>query len=112
MLPFPPSVNAIWRNFGGKRSIKSKAYREWETAADKLKPSDIVQLQGDVRAEYVFGRPNKRRRDVGNLEKVPSDTLARWGVMEDDSQIVDIRLRWGQPDEVAAGFVLCKVWEV
>lgn len=37
------------------------------------------------------------------MEKATSDTMTRWGVLEDDSQIVDIRLRWGRPEEVKAG---------
>lgn len=60
-------------------------------------------LQGDVIAVYTFGRPDRRRRDVANLEKAPSDTLTRWGVLDDDSQIIDIRLRWGRPDEIKPG---------
>lgn len=112
ILPFPPSMNAIWRNFGGKRTIKSKQYREWEKAVDAIKPSGIVKLQGNVIAHYVFGRPDKRRRDVANLEKAPSDTMTRWGVLDDDSQIVDIRLRWGTANEVTAGFVKITISEL
>ncbi len=105
-------MNSIWRNFGGKRTIKSKAYRDWEKAVDAVKPSGIVKLQGNVIAVYTYGRPDRRRRDVANLEKAPSDTLTRWGVLDDDSQIVDIRLRWGAPDEILAGFVRVDIREV
>lgn len=62
-----------------------------------------MKLHGDVVAVYTFGRPDKRRRDVANLEKAVGDTLTRWGVLEDDCQIVDIRLRWGRSGEVRAG---------
>lgn len=40
-------------------------------------PSGIVKLQGEVIAVYTFGRPDKRRRDVANLEKAVGDTLVR-----------------------------------
>jgi crossover junction endodeoxyribonuclease RusA len=70
-----------------------------------------VRLNGDVVAVYTFGRPDKRRRDVANLEKAASDTMTRWGVLEDDSQIVDIRLRWGGPDEVRPGGCLLRLEE-
>ncbi len=52
-------------------------------------------MNGEVIAVYTFGRPDNRRRGVANLEKAASDTLTRWGVLENDSQIVDIRLPWG-----------------
>lgn len=56
-------------------------------------------ITADVAVDYIFKRPDKRRRDVGNLEKAVSDLIVAAGILEDDSQIVDIRLRWGQPDD-------------
>lgn len=103
LLPFPPSVNNLFLNVSRGGRVKTAKYRAWEKEADAAKPSGIVKLRGDVVAIYTFGRPDKRRRDVANLEKAASDTMTRWGVLEDDSQIVDIRLRWGGTHEVAAG---------
>jgi len=103
VLPFPPSVNNLFLNVSRGGRVKTAKYRAWEKAADAVMPSGIVKLQGEVIAVYTYGRPDKRRRDVANLEKAASDTLTRWGVLEDDSQIVDIRLRWGRADEIKAG---------
>ena len=102
-LPFPPSVNNLFLNVARGGRVKSPRYRQWEKDADAHKPAGIVKLQGDVIAVYTFGRPDKRRRDISNLEKAVGDTLVRWQALEDDSQIVDIRLRWGTPEDVKSG---------
>lgn len=102
-FPTPPSVNQLYRAVRG-RSIKSKAYRDWEKLVDGfayLVPRKT--LQKPVQAVYAFGRPDNRRRDLGNLEKATSDLLQRWGVLTDDSDITDIRLYWA--DDVEPGMV-------
>jgi crossover junction endodeoxyribonuclease RusA len=37
--------------------------------------------------------PDRRRRDLDNLLKAVQDALAHAGVYDDDSQIVDLRIR-------------------
>lgn len=106
-------MNRIWRNIGGNRTIKSKEYREWEKVADKyayLTPR--VSFTEPVAVEYVFGRPDNRRRDVANLEKAVSDTLQRWGILPDDCLIHHLTLRWGIAGEVAKGEVSVCVTEL
>ena len=109
ILPFPPTTNNLFMNIPKRGRIKSKSYRAWEVEADKYMMLHILkhnaQLIGDVQAEYIFGRPDKRRRDVTNFEKAIGDTIVRFGILKDDSQIVDIRLRWGTPEDVSKGMV-------
>lgn len=84
--------------------FKSKEYKAWEKLADQYgltKPR--LKLFGEVCATYYCGRPSNRRMDVANREKGISDTLVRWGVLDDDCQITDIRLLWS--DDVEKGFV-------
>jgi crossover junction endodeoxyribonuclease RusA len=103
LLPFPPSVNNLFLNVKRGGRVKTPKYRAWEKVADGYQPSGIVRLNGEVVATYTFGRPDRRRRDVANLEKAVGDTLTRWGVLQDDCQIVDIRLRWGSAGEIKPG---------
>jgi crossover junction endodeoxyribonuclease RusA len=117
-MPFPPSVNSIWR--GGKNiktgapmHFKSKEYQAWEKLADSyayLTPR--VSFTGPVAVEYVFHRPDNRRRDVANLEKAVSDTLQRWQIVVDDCQIHHLTLRWAAPEEVSVGEVSVTVSEL
>jgi crossover junction endodeoxyribonuclease RusA len=66
-------------------------------------PQTLSVSRGDVIAVYIYGRPDRRRRDPSNLEKAIGDTLTRRGALEDDSQIVNIRLRWAAPSEIKPG---------
>lgn len=51
-------------------------------------------IAGDVTVRVFVKRPDKRRRDLDNLHKAALDTLSRNHVIEDDSRIVDLRIRW------------------
>jgi crossover junction endodeoxyribonuclease RusA len=53
-------------------------------------------LDGHVTVVYTFARPDKRKRDLGNLEKAVSDILVKMGVIQDDSFIQKITLQWGK----------------
>jgi Holliday junction resolvase RusA-like endonuclease len=39
-------------------------------------------------------RPDKRRRDIGNLEKAVSDILQAAKIIEDDYLCQDLHMRW------------------
>ena len=93
MLPFPPSANNL---FAGKsRRYVSRAYREWRTEAGwALKRQKIARFPGPVSVAYTFGRPDKRRRDLGNLEKAVSDLLVDHAIIADDSMIERLVLAW------------------
>lgn len=102
-FPLPPTANNLFINVRGGR-VKSPGYREWVKAVGPyalLKPR--FELQGDVVAVYAYGKPSNRRMDVCNREKGVSDILQAWGILKDDSQLVDVRLLWSA--DVPAGMV-------
>lgn len=94
-LPFPVSVNALYAGMG--RRHKSKRYQRWEIAANNALryqkwtpyPKEIT-----LQAIYRFGRPDKRTRDLCNLEKAISDLLVHAGIIHDDSLIHRITMEW------------------
>lgn len=89
-LPFPPSVNRIWRAFGG-RLILSAAAREWKKLAVNALPSGrVVPLRGRLHVTLVLHAPAALRNkawDVFNREKLLCDLLTAQRVWLDDSQI-------------------------
>lgn len=98
LLPFPPSNNAIWRNFGG-RTIKSERYRVWQQAASgDLRRQAPKPVEGPYEIEIELERKDKRRRDLGNFEKSVSDLLVACGVVEDDCLAQRVTLSWGKVD--------------
>lgn len=107
LLPMPPSVNALYKNISRGRA-KTKRYMEWIIEASlELNRQNVPTLAPPYSIEYAVGRPDKRKRDVANLEKALSDLLVSMDVIEDDSFINDNRQRWAA--DVPAGMVRCTV---
>lgn len=89
-LPFPPSVNGL---FAGKsRRYASKGYNAWKEEARPFVPSVLVA--GPYSLSLIFDRPDRRARDLGNLEKAVSDLIVERGVVIDDSCCERIVLAW------------------
>ena len=109
-LPIPPSVNSIWR---GKTNgvYLSPKYKAWqEEAGLRLNQQHVPQLKPPYRVQYAFGRPDRRKRDVMNLEKALSDFLEAQDVLTNDSEIVDARIFWDETYVLAKpGTVHCTV---
>jgi crossover junction endodeoxyribonuclease RusA len=96
-LPFPVSMNRLYRSVGG-RSIMSEAYRKWREAAGwrvvELRPGKVL---GPVSISVSLVAPDKRRRDIDNVGfKAVIDLLVKHQIIEaDDSRIVrKIQAEW------------------
>lgn len=92
MLPYPPSVNHYWRRVG-PRTLISREGRTFRTNVCALlargsghgprKPPS----GGRIALAMDAFPPDRRRRDLDNLQKPVLDALEHAGVYEDDSQI-------------------------
>lgn len=101
-LPFPPSVNTYWgsRIIGkGKRAFLQRyvndAGKKFRQAVlDEFMVRNIrLKLKGPLACTVDLHPPCKRRRDVDNYCKGLFDSLGAAGLYDDDSQIVDMRVR-------------------
>jgi crossover junction endodeoxyribonuclease RusA len=88
-LPWPPSANHYYRNVG-YRTLRSREGRTFRTNVCSLLAG------GGPRKPPAGGRislcmdafpPDRRRRDLDNLQKPTLDALQHAGVYQDDSQI-------------------------
>ena len=50
-------------------------------------------MDGRLSVKILVNPPDKRRRDIDNLTKVPLDALTHAAVWEDDSQIDELYIR-------------------
>jgi len=95
-LPFPPSLNNCYAN--GKRGrFRTERYDSWiARAGAEILRQRPKKIAGPVLLTYEFGEPDKRRRDLGNLEKAPTDLLVSHGIIAGDHGAVvrEIKLRW------------------
>lgn len=109
-LPFPPSVNRIWRS-GQGRVYRSAAYKSWEHQAGlawmiaRAKMPSLRELPfiGHYELELTAAPPDKRKRDLGNLEKVVSDFAQKMGIVRDDCFCRKITLEYGSKDDAPSG---------
>jgi crossover junction endodeoxyribonuclease RusA len=92
-LPYPPSVNHVWRTWKG-RTLLSKEGRHYRAlVAVLLRVAGVPRLSGELAMQVDVYPPDRRRRDLGNLDKVLSDSLQHGGLFDDDSQIADLHYR-------------------
>ena len=91
-LPYPPSINHYWRHFRGRIVIS----REGRTFRENVCALLARGNHGGARKPPSGGRialamdafpPDRRRRDLDNLQKPLLDALQHAGEYEDDSQI-------------------------
>lgn len=109
-LPFPPSTNGLFTNRRGGRAA-TKRYLAWQeragfllktqqamwtdaTAGLRIGPCDSCAVK------MVFGRPDKRKRDLDNLLKAPIDLLVKHGLIGDDRNIQRLEACWGDAQGV------------
>lgn len=88
-LPYPPSVNRLWRQWKG-RTLLSQVGREYREAAVRAVNLARVDSLGARRCMVTINAymPDARRRDVDNVLKASLDALGAARVYNDDSQIV------------------------
>lgn len=109
---FPPSVNGIWRGGKGGRHFLSPKYKAWKDAAYVMaRAQSKKRISGPYALQINFRRPDKRRRDLGNLEKVCSDLLVACQFIDDDCEAQYIELRWVEAGPPVAMFIRpCTRW--
>lgn len=104
-LPWPPSNNTYWRHptkgkLAGRHLIseKGRAYRKEVIQLIAIR-KQIYQLTTLLKVHVQCFPPDRRKRDLGNLDKALFDTLTHAGVWMDDSQIDDQRFRRARTPE-------------
>lgn len=99
IIPYPPSVNTYWRAVKG-RVILSKKGREYRYVVNEAiaaafegdEVDDPRPLLGRLKVKIVATMPDKRRRDIDNINKAALDALGYAGVYGDDNQIDDLQV--------------------
>lgn len=100
-LPFPPTVNTMWRR--GPRSTylseKGRKYRADATASvlEQFPDRPLVDsLDARLNVAIILYPPDRRQRDLDNYPKAILDTLTHAGVWVDDSQIDKLTIQRGE----------------
>lgn len=115
-LPFPPSVNRVWRvktnpKTGKRYGYRSAPYMKWLKQADnqwlEQKPrGPFKTIEGPFSIRIMLSRPDKRSRDCDNYSKAPMDWLQRAAIIKNDSLSMETRIGWVTDEEAPAGMRL------
>lgn len=98
VLPWPPSVNMMWRTprtgpLAGRTMLSEDGRKYRRAVADAVLEHGRPKI-GDARValDIEVRMPDRRRRDLDNIPKAILDGLTHAGVWTDDNQIDDLRV--------------------
>ncbi len=89
-LPFPPSINHYWRRVGARTLISREGRAFRKSVCSLLALRRLHPLDGWLKVFLQVFPPDRRRRDVDNVQKPVLDALQHAGVYHDDYQIVSL----------------------
>lgn len=95
-LPYPPSVNTYWRKFRNRMVISKRGKQYRAQVAYLIHDLKLMRYfnSGDkLRATLLVYPPDRRRRDIDNVQKAVFDALGGHVLYPDDYQIADIRIK-------------------
>lgn len=97
VLPFPPSVNACWRNVNGRTLISEKGRKFRRSAIvaiyEQLKRKPIA-ITEPVSVKVKMYPPTNHKRDIDNYLKAPFDALTHANIWKDDDQVKRVEMEW------------------
>lgn len=102
-LPWPPSANTSKFPVKGKRGVRmvsTKKLREYYLLVAIMFKGKIKPMDPPYSVRIDIYEPDRRHRDIANLEKAIVDSLVKAGVMEDDCFINKLVME-RHPDEIA-----------
>ena len=87
-LPWPPSNNRYYRHNRGRTHISAEGQASRDSVARIIKDSMLdIGLATPVKNRIECHMPDRRRRDLDNLQKATFDALTKSGFWLDDQQV-------------------------
>jgi len=111
VLPYPPSLNTYWRRVGSKVLISEKGREYTRSVALILITRNVKRLIGHLGVAIKAYMPDKRQRDVDNIQKVPIDAMEKAGLYDNDNQIKFIAVE-ASGVKRPRGEIIVYIWEL
>jgi len=88
-LPWPPSINHYWRKWRNRMVISREGRTFRKNVCALLGSGCPPKPPADGRIALCMDAfpPDRRRRDLDNIQKAVNDSLEHAGLYKDDSQI-------------------------
>lgn len=97
-LPYPPPLSACFTNARRVGRVKTKRYHAWQQHA-AVAAGRQPEITGPVSVAIQATPPDRRKRDLDNLLKPTLDFLGLRKVIEDDSLIEALFIKWHREGE-------------
>ncbi len=104
MLPYPPSANHLYANteFGRVLTERGRIYCDDVSIKVFTQHNRApIRMTGRLCVNMTVHCPDKRRRDLDNIQKVVWDVLGKAGVYADDSQIDELHIYRGSIESMS-----------
>ena len=98
-LPFPPSINRLWRIGKGNWYCTSEytQFKDYVCMLTRIHKTPKFDDSARLSVEVYLHPPNKRSLDVDNFCKAVFDSLQDSGVIPNDSQVDEL---WVERKEI------------
>lgn len=105
---FPIPLSACFVNVARNGRADSARYKAWKQTTDTYLARNLASrlgtpykatFTGPVAMALILEQPDRRKRDIDNVLKACFDLAQRNHILEDDSQVVDLRIRWTRRGE-------------
>ena len=106
-LPFPPSVNHYYRRVGNRTLISREGRKFREKVMAILAGLGVRPMTGPLNVRVEIFPPDRRRRDVDNVQKALFDALEHGGAYLDDGQIQKLSIE--KRDPVPGGRTIVRI---
>ncbi|MBN2641380.1 MAG: RusA family crossover junction endodeoxyribonuclease [Victivallales bacterium] len=98
-LPYPPSINHYWRMGNHHMYLSDEGKRYKQIVFGIVRIARVAPFIGDVSLIMDAYPPDRRRRDLDNIQKAVWDALTDAGLYEDDSQVKHMEAWMREPLE-------------
>ena len=105
ILPWPVSVNALYRARGRRVYVSAKGKAFKQACGIIFAGTKMVYETERVWLDIEVHPPDNRRRDISNLIKIVEDALP-W--FTDDSQVDEIKIKRCEKDHRKKGYIKIK----
>lgn len=112
-LPYPPSLNMMWRRAGQCTYLSEKGRQFRANAVSVIRDVSAMRdakIESRVEVRITLHAPTKRSYDVDNFAKAVLDALTHAGFWVDDSQVDRLTLERG--DVRKGGCAVVRIKEV
>jgi crossover junction endodeoxyribonuclease RusA len=102
-LPWPPSVNRMWRTVAGRMLLSDAGRSYFVRAFSALPHKRVDPHEGRLSVTIALTPPDKRPFDIDNRAKALLDACTHGKVWLDDAQVDELHIYRKAPSKVDAG---------